>query len=228
MSLTPRLLVLLFLLPVTPLQVSGEKASGQSGENMDVKDEDEEPILPARQNLLLRAYFRKQYLNMRTDRFDLNESFMERYVDRQIDHFVETLEELVERLKQRLRAAEEAHRDWSTPEDDGRARARGVRFAKALKEVGDTAGDIRGKLSHVFFQLDGKERLPIEIASQGSYEEEMAYLRTQVEEAVARISDYMFDSTYTVPYENLKKKNMIIRLYWAEETADRIRERLPR
>jgi len=214
-----------FFLPMAFLPASAANSS-KAGWSLEVQDEEEveEPVPPARQNFLLRAYFRKQYLQMRTDRFDLNESFMERYIDRQIDHFVEVLEELVERLKGRLELAEAEHTNWSGSRD---TRNGHVRFSRALKELGDTAGDIRGKLSHVFFQLDSKERLPIEIAAQSSYQNEMSYLRTQVEEAVSRIRAYMFDSTYTVPVQNLKKENMLIRLYWAEKTADGIRDQLP-
>ena len=187
---------------------------------------EEVPPRPARQNAILRAYFRKQYMSLRVERYEFNQTFMEKYVDRQIDTFLDDVDARLKQLVEDLTLAEREHEAWLLDTDPETTRAEEWRLENALDEVADTAGGLKSKLSRVFVQLDGKERLPIEVQAQDGYQEEMSYLRDQVSEAERRICDYLFRTTNTVPYQNLKGENMLIRLFWAEKTAEEIRKQL--
>ncbi len=186
------------------------------------------PPPAARQNAILRAYFREQYLNLRTERYDLNETFMERYVDRQIDSFLEDIDSRLKALRYSLEEVERAYNELSRATNSGTKREDLTRLATLLKEIDNNAGGLRGKLLNVFIQLDGKENLPIKITSADDYRKEMKFLREQVDEAEKRIREYLFQNRSTVPYQDLKRENMIIRLYWAEKTAEGIRDRIRR
>jgi len=207
------------------LQTSVPTAFWQAEEE---EDEDEPPPPAARQNTILRAYFRRQYLNLRSERYDLNETFMEKYVDRQIDVFLADIDSRLKELKYWLDQAEEAHQNMLTAEDENQKKGARKQLAKALKEVDNSAGGLKNKLLNIFLRLDSKERLPIQIDSKTDHREEMAFLREQVDTAEIRIRDYLFRATNTVPYLDLKGENMMIRLYWAEKTADGIRDLLRR
>lgn len=195
--------------------------------NAGEKEDEEEPP-PSRQNMILRAFFRQQYIGLRTERYDVNETFMEKYVDRQIDAFLEDVESRLEKLNNYLAQAVEAHAMLLDSEDSVVRKEASARYATALKRIDDSAGGLKGKLLHIFPRIDSKERLPIEIDSTGGYQDEMRFLTEQVEEAENRIRDYLFRTTNTVPYQNLRRQNMMIRLYWAEKTADGIKDSLKR
>jgi len=187
-------------------------------------EEDESPPPGARQNDILRAYFRNQYVSLRTERYDLNESFMERYIDRQIDAFLEDVDSRLKGLNSSLDQAEKVYRKLAECADPDVERE----LAEDLEEVDDAAGGLRGRLANIFLQLDGKEKLPIEINASDGFGEEMTFLKNQIHEAEKRIRDYLFQTTNTIPYQNLKGENMIIRLHWAEKTAEGIRDELRR
>lgn len=192
------------------------------------KDEEERPPPPSRQNAILRAYFRSQYRSLRTEGFDLDETFLERYVDRQIDSFLEDIESRLARLRYWLARAEQAHASVLASTNPRAEKEEMVELATVLKEVDNTAGGLRGKLGNIFIQLDGKKKLPIDVNPADGFQEELTFLREQVDEAENRIRDYLFRTTNTIPYQSLKGENMMIRLYWAEKTADGIRDQIRR
>jgi hypothetical protein len=203
-------------------------SSEEENETQTLEDEEKESAPASRQNAILRAYYRSQYLNLRSERYDLNETFMENYVDRQIDAFLADIEGRLEGLKYWMAEAERNHEALLCSEDAAEKNEPRRRLAAALKEVDNIAGGLKRRLENVFLRLDGKEKLPIEIAREGDFREEMAFLRKQADIADRRIRDYLFRTTNTVPYVHLQGENMMIRLYWAEKTADGIRDRLRR
>jgi hypothetical protein len=213
----------------SPLYGSLRSLGPTSFRQAEKEEEEKEPPPPAaRQNTILRGYFRSQYMNLRSERYDLNETFMEKYVDRQIDVFLADIDSRLEELRDWLDRAEEAHATMLHSEDENQKQQARKRLERALKEVDKSAGGLKSKLLNVFLRLDSKEDLPIEIGWKADFREEMVFLREQVETAEMRIRDYLFRATNTVPYLDLKGENMMIRLYWAEKTADRIRDLLRR
>jgi hypothetical protein len=192
--------------------------------------EEEETLPPARQNALLRQFFRRQYLRLRSDSTELNRSFLEAYVDRQIDHFLQYIERRLEQLRQSVRKSEEMRKQWSRENPDPAARGRQkMLFERSLKELEDEAGALHGMLAMVLSSLDTKQSLrrQIDPLSRASFfEKEMLYIETQVTAADRRIRDYLFRATSTVAVESLSCDNMMVLLHKAKEMAKRIRREL--
>jgi len=149
-------------------------------------------------------------------------------IDDAYEAALDDIDARLEKLRYWLGEAEQAHLTMLNTNDLSQRTEAKIRLSKALKEVDSTAGGLKGKLLNIFLELDSKEKLPIEISSADDYRQEMSFLREQIEVAESRIRDYLFLTTNTVPYLQLKGENMLIRLYWAEKTADGIRDELRR
>jgi hypothetical protein len=197
-------------------------------EHEEGSQEEKEPPPAARQNIILRSHFRSQYMHLRAERYDLNETFMEKYVDRQIDTFLSDIDARLKQLNYWLKQAELAYAKWSDPNQAADEQQERARLNKALREVDKAAGGLKGKLDNIFLRLNGKEKPPVEIQPEDGFDQEMTFLREQVNEAEKRIRDYLFRTTNVIPYESIRGENMIIRLYWTEKTANGIRDVLRR
>lgn len=216
-----------FALPLSP--PAGITAASKLPPTIEV-DEEKEKLPAARQNALLRQFFKRQYLRLRRKSHDLNTFFLDAYVDRQIDRFLQDIQRKLEELHRSLRHSAEMREQWSreSPGPAARGRQRSL-FERALKELEDRTGDLHGMLALVLPSLKSKQALPRSMdpcSPANFYEEEMRFIEAQVTEADLRIRDYLFDATNTVRVENLRCDNMMIRLHRAKEMAKQIRREL--
>lgn len=192
--------------------------------------QEEEQLPPARQNPILRAYFRRQFANMRSfrtsQRGERRDPFLEDYIDRQIDHYLSELAEKLYDLNRHFDHVVQAHEavlHGPSPQAVDSAR---TQWRNALKRVQDDAGDLWNMLRYVLTALEDKGKLP-PVASQGPdslYEKETRFIGEQIKEAEKRITEYFFDVESVIELEDLKGENMLIHLHLAREMAKEIRD----
>ncbi len=191
--------------------------------------QEEEDPPPARQNPILRAYFRRQLQNMRSfgaSSRGRRDPFLDDYVDRQIDHYLSELREKLADLNNHFAQVEQAQEtilQGSSAQAIGPAR---VQWRNALKGVQDEAGDLWNMLRYVLTVLEDKGDLqPVEPQEQDSlYEEETQFIGEQIGKAEKRITEYLFQVESVIQLEDLKGENMLIHLYLAREMAKKIRK----
>lgn len=197
----------------------------------DPEEESEDFESPARQNPILREYFRKQYLNItpeREERFT-PPIFLERYVDRQIDHFLKGVEERLADIRSLLGEVEQVREEFVAAEGAVDNRAAQQRFRNSIRQLESQADDLRKHLAFMFPGLDDRTsfRPSLERNSlKSGFQKEIVYIREQLDRAEDEIRDYLFHSTNTVRLEALKEEGMLILLYRAKEMAKRVREEL--
>ncbi len=191
--------------------------------------QEEEDPPAARQNPILRAYFRRQLENIRSfgaSGRGRRDPFLEDYIDRQIDHYLSELREKLVDLNNHFGQVEQAQEtilQGSSEQVIAQAR---VQWRKALKEVQDEAGDAWNMLRYVLTVLEDKGDLkPVEPQEPGSlYERETHFIGEQIGKAEKRIIEYLFEVESVIQLEDLKGENMLIHLYRAREMAKKIRK----
>ncbi len=225
------ILVCLFL--VVSLPVSSLAAQ------QDNEHQDPEELPAARQNALLRSHFREMYPGSPTGGWNrdyrppANDQFAESFIDRQIDHYLEHVEEQLVRLETNLAVAERLRNRILTLRIDSALKRQYkealVGFERALKEVQNSADNLKDQLEYAFTGLAGKKKLEhtVDSASRESfYEEELRFLRRQTAEAERRIRNYLFRSVNTVDVKDLQEETMLVCLYQVEKMAKEIRRDL--
>ena len=191
--------------------------------------QEEEELPPARQNLLLRAHFRKQFTNARSFGSASRrrpDPFLENYIDRQIDHYLSELRGKLALLNNHLAVIERAQQtilQASSTQAVGQAR---VKWRNALREAQDEAGDLWNMLRYVFTALEDKGDLK-SVQAQGPdsvYENETRFIGEQIAKAEQRIVAYFFQVESVIQLDDLKGENMLTHLYLAREMAKKIRQ----
>ncbi len=192
---------------------------------------EEDELVPARHNPILREYFRRQFSGMRSsgraggpgrDRFN------DALIDRQIDHYLTELRKKLALLKTHFGEVErerETIRQGASTQARRQAR---VNRRRALGGVQDQAGDLWNMLRYIFVTLEDKGDFKplIETTDTGSlFEKEIQFIGEQIEKAEKRITQYFFETESTISLEDLQGENMLIYLYRAREMAKRLRER---
>lgn len=205
------------------------EAAVQDGANDTVK-----PV-SARQNPILREFFRKRYLGLMHDPFGRggprvpNPYFVERHVDSQIDRFLEDVDHRLVRIESQIRTIDDLRRILygersNSSHDAGEARKNWREQLKAFREDAD---DLRKLLKSIFVDLKDSDRFEPRLSSAAHPEErflpEIRFLKKEVESASREIRDYLFLTTHTVTVENLQGENMLIHLFHIREMAGRIR-----
>ncbi len=193
------------------------------------EEEEEEEISPARQNLILRAYFNRQFANMRSfgsSARGRRDPFLDDYIDRQIDHYLSELREKLANLNNHFAQVEQAQEtilQGSSAQAIGQAR---IQWRNAVKGVQDEAGDLWNMLRYVLTALEDKDDLkPLEAQEADSlYEKETQFIGEQLGKAEKRITEYFFRVESVIQLEDLKGENMLIHLYLAREMAKKLRK----
>ena len=195
----------------------------------DATEEDE--LLPALHNPILREFFRRQFSGMRSSgstRYPGSDRFNDALIDRQINHYVKELREKLDLLKTHFgeveREREAIRQALSTP---ARRQAR-VNRRRALGGVQEEAGDLWNMLRYIFVALEDKGDFKplIETTDTGSlFDKEIQFMGEQIEVAEKRITQYFFEADSTISLEDLQGENMLIHLYRVREMAKRLRER---
>ena len=192
---------------------------------------EEDELVPARHNPILREYFRRQFSGMRSTgstRFPGSDRFNDALIDRQIDHYVTELREKLTLLNTHFEEVErerEAIRQAASPQARGQAR---VSRRRALDGVQDQAGDLWNMLRYIFVALEdkGDSKPVIETTDTGSlFEKEIQFMGEQIGKAEKRITQYFFETERTISLEDLQGENMLIHLYRVREMAKKLRER---
>ena len=184
----------------------------------------EEPF-PARQNPVLRQYFRKQFYETRVlpaHRLPSTSIFFKHIVDRQIDDYLRKLREKLDSMSlhfAHLEGAVQELRPGST--EQNRSQVREL-WRKSLEQIHDDAGALRSMIGYVFTELKNKDSFKAHIrpdAIDSGFEEERLYLGEQISKAEHRIRGYFFKSENTIQVEELKGENMLIHLHRVREMS---------
>ncbi len=192
------------------------------------QEEEAEELPPARQNPILRAYFGRQFANMRSfgTRRGGRDPFVDDYIDGRIDHYLEELRETLALLNNHFVQVEQAQDtilQGSSAQAIGQAR---VQWKNAFKGVQDEAEDLWNLLRYVLTALKDKGDLtPVE--PQGSdalYVKETQFIGAQIGKAEQRITEYFFRAESVIRLDDLKGENMLIHLYRVREMAKKIRK----
>ncbi|MGH9338829.1 MAG: hypothetical protein ACRD1R_04380 [Acidobacteriota bacterium] len=184
----------------------------------------EDSFAPARQNVLLRLHFERQYHSLQLHPTpERNQFFIERYIDLQIDYFLEKTREQVESVETAQQGLKDSHQSFLELESIATRQA----FSSSLKDVEDRANDLRNALAYILLQLDSKGDPSVEVkdATTG-FRDEVDYISRQIKSALKQIDTYFFSAQNTVQFADLKGKNMLIQLYRAQQIAKKVREKL--
>jgi hypothetical protein len=183
----------------------------------------------ARQNVILRQYFRQRYFSFYDSDSPLsaNERFVESFVDSQIDDFIAKTDRRLRELNESYEVASKLRsRLASDPETMDPVALRA--YVTVLRRVGKLADNLRDDLAFIFLGLDRKGSLPQSIRSDAQKdfcEDELLYIGEQIDVAEKRIRNYLFEPDLIVDLESLRGENMLIRLYWVEQMTKEIRKR---
>ena len=184
-----------------------------------------EEQFPARQNPILREYFRKQFYEARVlhnRRIPSTPTFLEHFVDRQIDYYLRKLREKLDSMSLhfgQLEGAAQGLHIGST--EQSRSQARKL-WRKSLEQIHDDSGALRSMIGYVFTELKSKDSFKAQIrpdAIDSGFAEDRLYLGEQISEAEHRIRGYFFKSEHTIQLEELKGENMLIHLHRVREMS---------
>lgn len=181
----------------------------------------------ARQNPILRDYFRTRIVEMRGVSAWPKERFIDHFVDLHIDNYVLDLLEKLDLLKANSGRLDQAGGELQrTNSSDGLASPR-MRYVRALEEIETAAEEARKMLGRVFTKLASREAFEPQITADGrqsAYENERQYLSDQIQKAERKITQYLFGSTNVVQLQDLQGETMLIHLYRIEEMAKKLKQ----
>ena len=184
---------------------------------------------PARQNTILRAYFRKQFTNMRSFRNSpnwRNDPFIEDFVDRQIDHFLSQLQEKLSLLRShfsQVESSREALLEVTSLQEEHSAR---LQWERSLREVEKNSGDVWNMVRYIFTGLEDRDRFKPRISSHDKelvFRRQVEFMGEEIVEAEREIQYYFFESGRTVQVEDLKGENLLIHLYHVRQLAKKLK-----
>ena len=195
----------------------------------DATEEDE--LLPALHNPILREYFRRQFSSRQSsgsNRYPGSDRFNDALIDRQIDHYVTELREKLAFLKTHFGEVEREREAIRQALSTAARRQARVNRKRALGGVQEEAGDLWNMLRYIFVSLEDKGDFKplIETTDTASlFDKEIQFIGEQIEVAEKRITQYFFETDSTISLEDLQGENMLIHLYRVREMAKRLRER---
>jgi hypothetical protein len=184
----------------------------------------------ARQNTILRAYFRKQSLTVRSfhnSPASRNDPFVENFVDRQIDHFLSELQEKLLLLRSHffsVQVSRTALLEVTSAEERQPAL---LRWENSLSQVERHSKDAWNMLRYVFTDLEDRDSFKPRLNShdvESIFRRQTEFMGEEIAEAERKIQDYFFDSSHTVQLEDLKGENMLIHLYHVRQLAKKLKD----
>ncbi len=190
-------------------------------------DESEGEALPAaRQNTLLRDFFRALY--PRYQREPPVDEFVESFVDNQIDAFLREIEGKLADLNEAFDMATKLRDRWMKASTQDKTPAR-IALVATLRRLADRSDDLADRLSTLFVGLKRDKKINFVRSAEDNsdgFRREFEFLRVQIDEATRLVDDYFFRSTNTVSLEDLGSENMLVRLDWAEFMAKDLAKRI--
>ena len=170
----------------------------------------------ARQNPILREYFRRQARELgipSRGRFSRNSRFIEGMIDRRIDHFMEKLQEKIRLLKSNIAEVQRLNSLLVSTKSPTEIETLHQPWHTALDGLEDEAKDLRNMLSYLFPQLRNRNKFKPQIdsdARKNGLTQEIRFLKSQVETAEKRITEYFLQAGTTIKLTDLKSENMLI------------------
>lgn len=175
-----------------------------------------EKLYIARQNPILREYFRKQAQNIgipNRGRFSRNSRFIEGFVNRRIDHFMEEMHENIRLLKSNMAEVKHLNDLLISTRSPAEIETLYQPWHAALDGLEDEAKDLRNMLSYLFPQLRNRNKFKPQIDTKSrdnGFTREIRFLENQVMKAEKRITDYFLNAGTTIELNDLKTENMLI------------------
>jgi hypothetical protein len=217
--------ILPLLLCVAMLHVSSGLAQDSAEQPSDDQSR-EKTLPPARQNKLLRDFFRALY--PRYQREPPVDEFVENFVDSQIDALLTEIQEKLNNLNQTCDMATKLRERWMNAPAQEKNPAR-IALVATLRRLADRSDDLADRLSSLFVGLKRDKKIDFVRSSKDNsdaFRREFEFLQLQVTEATRLVDDYFFRSTNTVTVTDLGGENMLVRLDWAEFMAKDLAKRI--
>lgn len=190
----------------------------------------EKPQFPARQNLILRQYFRTRFSEAYISQNHVVSSppiFIENFVDRQIDNYVTELDKRLNGIKSQSDSLEVAAKGLIS----GKEGPNYLQFRKMWKEsmerIHDDAGVLHRMIGYVLTGLESKGDVKVNISLEAQkigFKKERLYLQKEIVKAEQRIRDYFFEPKHIIHVEELKGENMLIQLYRVRQITQKLKE----
>ena len=190
----------------------------------------EKPQFPARQNLILRQYFRARFSEAYISQNHLVSSppiFIENLIDRQIDNYITELDKRLKDIKSQSASLEVAAKGLRFGEEGPNYLQSRKMWKESMGKIHDDARALHRMISYVLTGLENKDDVEIDIgleAKKIGFKKERLYLQKEIVKAEQRIRDYFFKPKHTIHLEELKGENMLIQLYRVRKITQKLKE----
>ena len=190
----------------------------------------EKPQFPARQNLILRQYFRARFSEAYISQNHLVSSppiFIENLIDRQIDNYITELDKRLKDIKSQSASLEVAAKGLRFGEEGPNYLQSRKMWKESMGKIHDDARALHRMISYVLTGLENKDDVEINIgleAKKIGFKKERLYLQKEIVKAEQRIRDYFFKPKHTIHLEELKGENMLIQLYRVRKITQKLKE----
>jgi hypothetical protein len=189
------------------------------------------------QNPYLRAHFRTQLLDGaytrgiprgRAYRTDLNS--LERNVDRLSIHYLNELNTKIAALKLSYSQVATLRESLLLAEIDPQVRSALLReWREKFDDLEDSADDLKDSVKMVLPWVKSKTDFKPELkiaADNPAFQEEIAFIGDQIEQAERRIRDFFFTPNHTVTVPELTDDSLLIQLFRVEKLSKQIKTSL--
>ena len=190
----------------------------------------EKPQFPARQNLILRQYFRARFSEAYISQNHLVSSppiFIENLIDRQIDNYITELDKRLKDRKSQSASLEVAAKGLRFGEEGPNYLQSRKMWKESMGKIHDDARALHRMIGYVLTGLENKDDVEIDIgleAKKIGFKKERLYLQKEIVKAEQRIRDYFFKPKHTIHLEELKGENMLIQLYRVRKITQKLKE----
>lgn len=190
----------------------------------------EKPQFPARQNLILRQYFRARFSEAYISQNHLVSSppiFIENLIDRQIDNYITELDKRLKDIKSQSASLEVAAKGLRFGEEGPNYLQSRKMWKESMGKIHDDARALHRMIGYVLTGLENKDDVEINIgleAKKIGFKKERLYLQKEIVKAEQRIRDYFFKPKHTIHLEELKGENMLIQLYRVRKITQKLKE----
>ena len=164
----------------------------------------EKPQFPARQNLILRQYFRARFSEAYISQNHLVSSppiFIENLIDRKIDNYITELDKRLKDIKSQSASLEVAAKGLRFGEEGPNYLQSRKMWKESMGKIHDDARALHRMISYVLTGLENKDDVEIDIgleAKKIGFKKERLYLQKEIVKAEQRIRDYFFNCWYII------------------------------
>lgn len=195
----------------------------------------------ARQNLLLRDYFRQLALGVVPGTVEFHApnyspgkdpylaSRLESRVDWLIGDFLVRLNRKMGALKTHFDDMVKMQEQLAAPSAAFESQGQRTRWKRSLRSVEDEADDLRNMLSFILVELHAKTDFKPQVRSRKDhvgFREELEFMSKQIAKAEQGIQDLFLAPTYEVDIRDITGENVMINLYRVRKMSEALRRRL--